>query len=449
MQPEESLNMSHTLNAAAALLALGLLPAPALAADEKQDAPEKSPNFKEETLTGDWGGARTRLFQKGVEIGITHKSDVVANVSGGIENGTVWIGHTEATLGLDLEKLLGWDATTAYFHYHSDLGSKFNTNYVGSFVGVNNIEVATNTAQFYHAWIEKSFFKDSFSLRAGLYPIDSEFYVTETSGLFLAPPYGMSNEIAQTDTPAIFPIGALALRAKYTTPGKNFYVQGAILDGVAGDPNHTHGTHIRLGHGEGTMSIVEFGYTPQDEPSGKEEAKAEEEEAESFNKTAIGFWRYSRRFDDLVATDVLGNPDRRHNQGAYFLAERSLFIEHGHPAQGLAGFVRFGTASNDINALDWTASLGLRYHGLIPGRDDDIAGIAVTVNHAGDKFRRASRAIGDPTTEHDETDWEFTYRAQINPWLALQPNVQYIVNPGMDRTLENAWIMGFRTEVAF
>lgn len=429
----------------ATLLALSLLPSLALAEEEKEDA---APNFKEETLTGDWGGARTKLFQKGVEIGLTHKSDVLANVSGGIKNGTVWIGHTEATLGLDLEKLIGWDASTAYFHYHSDLGSKFNTHYVGGFMGVDNVEVGRNTAQFYHAWIEKSFFKESLSLKAGLYPIDSEFYVTDTSGLFLAPPYGMSNEIAQTDTPAIFPIGALALRVKATSPGKNFYAQAAVLDGVAGDPNNPHGTHIRLGHGEGTMSIVEFGYTPQDEPSGKEESKPEEE-AESFNKTAVGFWRYTRKFDDLTAVDSLGNPKRRHAQGAYFLAERSLFTEQGHPSQGLAGFVRFGTATEDVHQVDWTASAGLRYHGLIPGRDDDIAGIAVTVNHTGDKFRHVSRINGDPTTENDETDWELTYRAQIKPWLALQPNVQYIVNPGMDKTLENAWVVGFRTEVAF
>ena len=48
-----------------------------------------------------------------------------------------------------------------------------------------------------------------------------------------------------------------------------------------------------------------------------------------------------------------------------------------------------------------------------------------------------------------ETDWEATYRAQIYPWLALQPNVQYIIHPNMNVSLENAWVVGFRTEIAF
>ncbi len=76
---------------------------------------------------------------------------------------------------MNLEKLWGWDAATAYIHYHSQLGSKFNTNYVGSFVGVDNIEADTNTAQLSHAWLQKSFSSDSLSVLGGIYPIDSEF----------------------------------------------------------------------------------------------------------------------------------------------------------------------------------------------------------------------------------------------------------------------------------
>jgi porin len=396
------------------------------------------PDLKSETLTGDWGGLRSNLYKAGVDVQFTHKSDVLSNVSGGIKNGTAWLGHTEARVNLDMDKLLGWDSTNVYIHYHSDLGSKFNRDYVGGVVGVDNIEVGHNTAQFFHAWIQKRFFKDSLSVLAGLYPIDSEFYVTETSGQFIQPPYGMANELALTGKagPPVFPVGALAVRVKYTTPSSKFYAMGAITDGVPGDPNDPNGTHIKLGNGDGTLSIAEFGYTPQPDDESANPASAEQNEpAELFNKTALGLWRYSGKFDAL---EVTGR--RHHSYGAYVLAERTLFTEQGHPAQGLSGFVRFGVASAEVNPLDWTASMGLRYHGLIPGRDDDIAGIAVTINHA-------SRDLH--ASEKQETDIEATYRAQIRPWLALQPNLQYIINPGMDAGLQNAWTVGFRTEVTF
>lgn len=406
---------------------------------------DSTPNWKEETLTGDWNGMRTSFYKSGVEMGLVHKTDVFSNTSGGIKRGTAWLGQTEATLDLDFEKLLGWNSTTAHVAYYSDLGSKFNQHYVGAFIGVDNIEAGTNTAQFYNAWVEKSFLNDSLSLKGGLYSIDSEFYTTETSSEFLSPPFGsMANDIGQTDTPSISPFGALGLRVKYTSPNKSFYMQGAVTDGVAGDPNHPRGTHIRLGHGEGTLSIVEFGLTPQAEASSSEpDVQANKEESEIFNKTAIGFWRYSRKFDDVIDTDSLGNPKRRHSQGAYFLAERTLMVEQGHASQGLSGFMRFGTASESVNQAVWTTSLGLRYHGLISGRDDDIAGVAVTVNHNGDKFRRANGG------ESTETDLELNYRAKINGWFILQPNVQYIINPGMDTSLKNAFVVGLHAEVNF
>lgn len=410
---------------------------------------EEMPDWGAETLSGDWKGARPSLYSKGIDVEFTHKSDVMANASGGLKRGTVWMGHTEARIWMDLEKLWGWDTTTAYFHYHSQLGSKFNSSHVGSYVGVDNIEASANTAQFAHAWLQKSLSADSLSVLAGIYSIDSEFYVTDTSSVFIQPPYGMANDMAQSgqNGPPIFPIGALAVRAKYTTPSKNIYLQGALTDGVPGDPNNPHGTHVQLNKGDGSLLVIELGYTPQQGEPPFELAKPGEmiepeqkvhEEHESFNKTAMGFWNYSAKFNDL---DPL-NPALHSSQGVYFLAERTLAVEKNHPAQGLAGFVRFGTASEDIHQADWTGSLGLRYHGLIANRDEDIAGIAVTVSHASEKYQLLYNA------ESAQTAMEATYRAQVTPWFAVQPTLQYIANPNMDRNLGNLWVIGARFEVA-
>jgi porin len=393
---------------------------------------EENPDWNATTLTGDWGGTRTDLLNKGVTLEFSHKSDVLANVSGGLQRGAAWLGHTEARIGLDMEKLLGWDDSTAYIHYHSQLGSKFNTHYVGAFVGADNIEAGSNTAQFYHAWLQKNFSDNGLSVLAGLYPVDSEFYVTDTSGVFIQPPYGMANDMAQAgqNGPPVFPMAALAVRMKYTPPGNDYYLQGVLTDGVPGDPANPHGTHVKLGNGDGVLAMAELGYAPA-------------QEEENFNKAAIGFWRYSTRFDDLADTDAFGNPIRRPSQGVYFLAERTLMAEADHPTQGLSGFIRFGTASRDIHQSDWTGSAGLRYRGLIVGYDDDIAGIAFTVNHASEKYRLLNTADGS------EIDMEVTYRAQLQPWLALQPTLQYIQNPNMDPAMQDAWVAGVRVEIDF
>jgi porin len=414
-------------------------------------AEETSPDWNATTLTGDWGGKRSSAYNQGVAMEFTHKSDFMSNISGGIKKGTAWMGHTEARVKLDLQKLVGMDSASAYIHFHSDLGSKFNRDYVNAFVGVDNIETATNTAQLYNAWVQKNFSDDSLSVLFGLYPIDSEFYVTDTSGLFIQPPYGMANDLAQpaltaSQAPAIFPTGALALRLKYTSPGKQFYVQYALSDGVPGDPNNLRGTHIQLNKGDGTLSIAEFGFTPQSNAPASETTKPEgvsdtvaHEESESFNKTAIGVWHYTAMANDLDSSVS----QLRSNQGYYFLAERTLMTKKDHPAQGLSGFVRYGTASRDIHQADWTGSVGLRYHGLLQGRDDDIAGIAVTYNHASSKYQQYN-----PSANH-QTQVEATYRAQVKPWFALQPTIQFFSHPNMDATRKDTWIVGTRADISF
>lgn len=387
------------------------------------------PNWNVETLTGDWNGVRSNLDGMGIELGFTHKSDVLSNLSGGIKRGTAWMGNTEARAKINLEKLFGWRASTAYIQYHSQLGDKFNRDNVNSFVIVDNIE-ANNTAQLFQAWLQKGLFDESLSILFGLYAIDSEFYVNDTSSVFTQTPYGMANDLGQSgmNAPPIFPTGALALRVKYTAQDKSFYAQYALADGVPGNPDDPNGTHIQLNKEDGSLSIVEFGFTPQSNQS---------EEGEYFNKTALGFWQYSMLFNDLDPLSPMLHP----SQGAYFLAERTLMSEENSPDQGLSGFVRYGVATKDIHQSDWTGSIGLRYHGWLAGRDDDIAAIGITVSHASPTYQRLNSSLSS------ETSAEATYRIQVKPWLAVQPTVQYVLYPNMDAAIDNVWIVGARVEI--
>lgn len=408
----------------------------ALFSSASSAAEEERPDWNATTLMGDWGGSRSSLYDNGITVELTHKSDVLSNTSGGIAHGTVWLMNSEAAVSMDLGKLTGWDGTSAFIQYHVQHGNPSINNYTGSFAGVSNIETGTRTGQFFQAWLQKNIADDSLSVLAGLYAIDSEFYVTDTSGLFLQPPYGMSAEMAQAgqNGPPVFPMGALAVRVKYTSSG--FYLQGALTDGVPGNPLNPHGTHIRLDKGDGTLAVAELGYTPENDGTG------------AISKTAIGLWRYTARASDLKEVDALGNLLQRFDQGAYILAERTLLAEQGNPGQGLSGFVRFGVVNKNVYQADWSGSLGLNYHGLFDGRDDDAAGIAVTTSHASSKYRDSQFLLGS-ATDSSESVVELTYRAQLQPWLALQPTIQYIRNPNMDAILENAWVMGARVEIGF
>ena len=51
------------------------------------------------------------------------------------------------------------------------------------------------------------------------------------------------------------------------------------------------------------------------------------------------------------------------------------------------------------------------------------------------------------STDRTETNIELTWRARVNDWLTLQPDVQYVMNPGTNPAVRNAWVVGLRFNV--
>jgi len=168
-----------------------------------------------------------------------------------------------------------------------------------------------------------------------------------------------------------------------------------------------------------------------------------------YGKWALGVWRYSESFDDLVDTDGGGDPvKRKNNQGVYLLGEYTAYREKHDPQQGLAVFARYGIANDDINQVDSYLGLGLAYTGLFPGRDEDQLGLGIAVASNGDKYKQSQQDNGS-LVEGSETTIELSYRARVLPWLAIQPDIRWIKNPGMDPALKDATVVGVRTEIVF
>jgi porin len=419
---------------AAALMALG---APSFAAEEA------APGYAEDTLSGDWDGLRSDWYRRGLAVDLGYKWDMLRVTQGGLQSGGRPLGHFDVRLAGDLDKLAGWKDVTAFVNFIYDGGGKTNRDYLGSQFGTSNIEVPVSTTRLFQAWVEKSFAEGNASVLFGLYPIDTEFQAVESSGLFVQPPYGAAPDIALTRGPSIFNNPALGLRAKWKSNDLGLYAMGAVLDGIPGDPERPQGTHIRFQRGDGTMQIAEIGYRPPQIP-----AAPGAEAQETFAKYAVGYWRYTAKVDDLVDVDANGDPERRRSNGWYALAERTLLrwgvdkVTTGN----LAGFIRFGATDGDSTAIKQFYNAGVRVRGLLPGREDDVFGLAHTHGGIGDKFRASLLAAGISGTAA-ESAIEITYRVQVNKWLAVQPLIQRYRHPGANSDVPNATVIGARMEL--
>lgn len=378
-----------------------------------------------------------------IAFGFLYRADVFSNVTGGLKRGTTALGNLDAKLDFDLDKSFGWAGISMGLHGIASHGGKPNAHLVGSSQGVDNIEVDTNTAKLFQAWIQKTWDDDKASLLFGLYDLNSEFYVSHSTGIFLHPSPGIGSELAQTglNGPSVFPTSSVALRARYR-PTSETYLQAVVLDGVPGDPNNPRGTHIQFDDGDGTLRVAEVGFIPE---RTREQAELGFPQTDKY---AVGTWSYTTRFEDLVDVDGVGDPlMRKGNNGFYVLLEKMLFHGKQNPGGHIDGFIRYGRANSDFNQFSSYFQTGVVFTGMVRGREEDQFAFAYSVAQTGDKYRMAAFNVGQDATRQ-ESVYEATYRAPLTSWLTVQPNIQYVVNPGTDALIKNATVLGLRFEIS-
>lgn len=393
--------------------------------------------LNQDTLTGNWEGARTFLKEKGVEFGFVYTGEVFGNLHGGISKGATYLDNFDLILNIDAERLLKWKGASFLIYGLGTQGGS-PSSLAGDLQTASNID-SPDTWKLYEAWYQQNFFDDRLSFLVGLHDLNSEFDAMETSAIFINSSHGIGPDYSQSgqNGPSIFPTSSLAARLR-GLPLNYLYIQTAVFDGVPGDPNNPQGTHIQFNNGDGVLIASEIGFLP-----GKLKEDA------PYGKFALGAWAHTSRFDDVLDVDAEGNPVRRRdNFGIYALGEYNVYREKDDPDQGLGVFGRFGYANGDVNQLQYYLGAGLKYTGLIPHRDKDQMGVAVAAAFNGGKFKQAQSNAGTPV-ESAEVNLEFTYRAELAPWFVLQPDFQLIINPGMNPTLNNAFLAGLRWEVSF
>jgi len=399
-----------------ALLLTALIALPAFA-----ETPRPGPDYADRLL-GEAG--RESLYQRGVDLEIVYKLDLVGKLTRGGNQGHLYaLDNLDIKFNLDGARLFGHESTHGLIYFLGNHGGKPALQNDRLPHGLDNIEVpeGADTFKLYQAWLEHDM-SDSLSLKAGLYDLNSEFYVTDSSTLFIHPTYGIGAELAGTgkNGPSIFPTTSLALRVDWH-PAPQWSLRAAVLDGVPGDPDNPKGTHIQFNSGDGALQIMEAAWLPEDAEN-------------RVGKLALGLWRYSARFPDLLDANI-----QRRSQGYYLIGERPLAKgEHGETW----GFLRWGRNEGDTLQFDSAWSTGLVWSGLIPGRPEDQFGLTISQENNGAKWRAAS---GNPVRR--EQALEAAYRGAVNGWLTLQPFAQYLIVHGNDPGQNRSWWLGLRCEM--
>lgn len=441
-----------TIFARTAVLAFGILAGFSLPAAAET---EETPDYASMSLSGDSGGKRSAAWRAGWAWDATLKIDALRHRGGATPGGGV-MSNLDLRLKADLAKTAGWEHATAYLHVLDNRGASINSRHTGSLMGVSNIEAPDPTTTVFHAWLQQNFFDDQFSLLAGLYPVDSEFFTMESASLLIHPSFGALADLALTHGPSIFNHSSFGLRAKWLSADRTLYAMGSLLDGFpASDPEHPALIPNRFNRGHGAFVITEMGWLPDErghvfEPTEpvsilQTPALVGHEKYTGTSKYAVGLWRYGNHIPDQFEVDANGDPLQSRSQGAYLLAERTLF-DLGTAGRDFTTFIRYSASDGSSTSLDNVWNVGARLRGPMASRPNDALAIGWTRSRLAPKYRAAYAASGTDTADSEEM-LEITWRAALTPWFALQPVLQAIQHPGGAATTPRATILGARIEV--
>ena len=386
---------------------------------------QEPPNVEEvvladpdEHLLGDLG--RGKLEQEGARIEAFAIHDFWSNVSGGLERGSGVIGNANLILSLDTTKLGLWEDGSFVFWGLGVYGSR-PSRVLGDFQYTSSID-APSSVELYEGYYEHSFLDGSVAVLAGIHDFSLEFAIlnyayTLIGSSFITPPTITQYPIS------FYPTTGLGSRTAVRSDDGLYGMLG-IYDASPTNYNEQHQRTWSFSKREGIYTIAEIGWR-QDEKDGPQ------------SKVAFGAWYNSGSFTDMT------DQERTGNFGSYFVAERHVWQEVEGEAQGIGMFLQVGQARSDRNTCSWYYGTGISYTGLLPGRDEDVAAIGLA-----DAF--FSSAFKDYYGSDDDSErvLEINYRMRVLSSTTITPDVQYVMNPYADPTVDDALILYLRTEVA-
>ena len=430
---------------------------------------------KSSFFLGDMWGLRTELSKYGISFGLSETSEVLGNVTGGARTGFVYDGLTQAVLQLDTQRAFGWYGGIFNVSGLQIHGGNLSATNLLTLETASGIEARPAT-RLWELWYQQKFLdQDRFDLRVGQMSLDQEFIVSQEALLFVNTSDGWPL-VPSLDLPGggpAYPLSALGVRARIR-PTDSLTAMIALLNG---SPAHDNSIDAQIDNpagvsfplNGGAMVIGEVQFT---QPATG--AMVTPGGGGAYPGTyKVGFWYNSESFDDqqfdnqgvsLASPLSNGVPATHHgNYSVYGVVDQTIWHPPSNESRTVNFFARaMGTPLADRNLITFSLNAGFTFHGPFPSRGGDVLGVGmgygrVSGTAAAFDQQTAFFSGGFVPVRAGETFIELTYQYQLIPSVRLQPDFQYVFNPGggianpnvPTQTVKNEAVLGVRAIVNF
>jgi porin len=351
-----------------------------------------------------------------------------------------------AFVDLNLDKLAGWKGSEVFVTGVYAFGDQTSVNYLHNFQNISSI-AGTNTLRLNEAWWEQRF-GQGFDLRLGQLAAQDEFALQDFYATFINNSFGNPQPIGSVNAP-FTPAGKPGARLRWAQEAGPWYAQTGVYDG---DPtpfiNDRNGVAFRTD--DPVVWAGELGYRSThflsiDHRQGDYK---------------LGF---IRNFGDFTGFNGTSNTNGR--DFFYGMAEQTVWSRSDasvdvpdapwapHPSPfstpaslGVALTVA-GSPDNEAYSNLYLSGQ-LRYKGLFSARPDDVIAGGFEYAKFSEAASEANEAMGGSYLTGEKVA-EVTYRFRVTPYFAIQPDLQYILDPAGVSVARNELVIGVRTSIKF
>ena len=426
-------------------------------------------------LLGNMSGLRPFLSQYGMSFALQETSEVLGNVTGGSRQGFEYDGLTQMALALDTQRAFGWYGGTFLASALQIHGRNLSTDNLQTLQTASGIE-ADRATRLWELWYDQKFLEENrLDVKIGQQSLDQEFIVSQNAGFLINTMFGWPL-VPSADLPGggpAYPLSALGVRVRARPIDPVTFLVGAYSGSPApkgtGDPQVLNPSGLSFPLNQGVLVFAEMQYQY---PSLGSMLYADQ--AEPLARTyKLGYWYDSENFDDLLHDEAnlsLADPTssgiprtHRGEFGVYAVADQLVWVDPTETDRTINLFFRaLGAPQSDRSLITFSLNAGLTFHEPFLHRDDDTfavgMGYAKVSSSAAQLDQDTAFFTGTPfPVRGGETFIEATYQYQATPWWQLQPDMQFVFNPGggvlnqngNGQRLRNEFVLGIRTNIFF
>jgi porin len=422
-------------------------------------------------MLGDMWGLRPWLSRYGMSLSITETSEVLGNPVGGLHQGADYDGLTQMILQLDTDRAFNWYGGTFNVSGLQIHGRSESADNLGTLQTASGIE-ADRATRLWELWYQQKFLEeDRLDVKIGQQSLDQEFMVSQNALLFVNTMFGWPM-LPSADLPGggpAYPLSAPGIRLR-VRPIDSLTLLAGVFSGSPvsnnnGDPQQQNpsGTSFPLNNGALLIAELQYSY-----PALGTMVSADQSEALA-GVYKLGFWYDTEDFPDqeydntglsLANHNSTGIPESHQGDYAIYAVMDQMIWSDPKDEDGdrtISFFARaMGTPEEDRNLIDFSLNAGFNFHEPIPHRGDDTFGIGMGYAKVSDRAADFDKDSGGPVRS-GETFIEATYQYELTPWCQLQPDIQYVFNPGggianpdtPGKNVENELVLGLRMNLLF